>query len=97
MATLYLVDTHALIWFLEGNARLGTTAKAVLENPTSLLIIPIIVIAEACWIIEHHASLCCLVAATNHIATGRTDRLRTQPRMRDTGSAVRDWLHNFFL
>jgi PIN domain nuclease of toxin-antitoxin system len=23
----YIVDTHALIWFLEGNSRLGTAAK----------------------------------------------------------------------
>jgi PIN domain nuclease of toxin-antitoxin system len=53
MATTYVVDTHALIWFLEGNTRLGTKARTVLENPTSLLVIPMIVLAEACWIIEH--------------------------------------------
>ncbi len=28
----YIVDTHALIWFLEGNPRLGNAAKQVLEN-----------------------------------------------------------------
>lgn len=49
----YVVDTHALVWFLEGNSRLGTNAKVVLEDPTSVLIVPIIVVAEACWIIEH--------------------------------------------
>lgn len=49
----YVVDTHALVWFLEGNARLGTNAKGLLEDPTSVLIVPIIVMAEACWIIEH--------------------------------------------
>lgn len=53
MVTQYVVDTHALVWFLEGNPRLGTNAKAVLEDPTSVLIVPIIVVAEACWIIEH--------------------------------------------
>ena len=53
MATKYVVDTHALVWFLEGNPRLGTNAKACLEDPSSLLIVPIIVVAEACWIIEH--------------------------------------------
>ena len=53
MATQYVVDTHALVWFLEGNPRLGTKAKALLEDPTSVLIVPIIVVAEACWIIEH--------------------------------------------
>jgi PIN domain nuclease of toxin-antitoxin system len=53
MATQYVVDTHALVWFLEGNPRLGTNAKAVLENLTSRLAVPVIVTAEACWIIEH--------------------------------------------
>lgn len=28
----YIVDTHALIWFLEGNSRMGIAAKQVLEN-----------------------------------------------------------------
>ena len=53
MVTQYVVDTHALVWFLEGNPRLGTHAKVLLEDPTSILIVPIIVVAEACWIIEH--------------------------------------------
>jgi PIN domain nuclease of toxin-antitoxin system len=30
----YIVDTHALIWFLEGNSRLGENAKNVL-SPTN--------------------------------------------------------------
>ncbi len=49
----YVVDTHALVWFLEGNPRLGSNAKALLEDPTSVLIMPIIAVSEACWIIEH--------------------------------------------
>lgn len=53
MATRYVVDTHALIWFLEGNQRLGKDAKAVLEDANSELIVPLIALAEACWIIEH--------------------------------------------
>jgi PIN domain nuclease of toxin-antitoxin system len=28
----YLLDTHALIWFLEGDARLSETAKAIICN-----------------------------------------------------------------
>jgi PIN domain nuclease of toxin-antitoxin system len=31
----YVVDTHALIWFLEGNPRLGAAAKTVLMDPVS--------------------------------------------------------------
>lgn len=48
----YVVDTHALIWFLEGNSRLGENAKNVLSDPTSQLILPAIALAEAAWIVE---------------------------------------------
>ena len=53
MTTRYVVDTHTLIWFLEENPRLGSRAKTLLQNPESALAIPIIVLAEACWMIEH--------------------------------------------
>ena len=53
IATKYILDTHALVWFLEGNPRLGAGVKAVLEDETSELILPMIALAEACWIIEH--------------------------------------------
>ena len=53
MATRYVIDTHALVWFLEENPRLGSNAKTILEDPKSELVIPIIVLAEACWMIEH--------------------------------------------
>lgn len=48
----YIVDTHALIQFLEGNPRLGISAKQVLENLESRLILPAIALAEASFIIE---------------------------------------------
>jgi PIN domain nuclease of toxin-antitoxin system len=48
----YVIDTHALIWFLEGNPRLGVNAKAILSNPDSQLIIPATTLAEAIWIVE---------------------------------------------
>jgi PIN domain nuclease of toxin-antitoxin system len=53
MATKYVVDTHALVWFLEGNPRLGANAKAILEDLNSELVLPVIVLSEACWMIEH--------------------------------------------
>ena len=52
MPTDYVIDTHALIWNLEGNPRLGTNAKAILADPNSALFLPIIALAEACWIVE---------------------------------------------
>jgi PIN domain nuclease of toxin-antitoxin system len=48
----YIVDTHALIWFLEGNPRLGIAAKQVLENSESKLVLPAIALAEAAFIVE---------------------------------------------
>jgi len=35
MATKHIVDAHALIWYLEGNPRLGANAKTV-----TMVIIP---------------------------------------------------------
>jgi len=50
MASEFVVDAHALIWFLEGNARLGQAAKLAMEDPSSALHLPIIALAEACWL-----------------------------------------------
>jgi len=47
----YVIDTHALIWFLEGNSRLGKNAKNVLTDPSSQLVLPAIALAEAVWIV----------------------------------------------
>lgn len=48
----YVVDTHGLIWFFTGSARLGQDARAVLSNPESELILPVTALAEACWLVE---------------------------------------------
>ncbi|AFY35214.1 type II toxin-antitoxin system VapC family toxin [Calothrix sp. PCC 7507] len=48
----YVVDTHALIWFLEGNPRLGANAKTILSHPDARLVIPATTLAEAVWIVE---------------------------------------------
>lgn len=52
----FVVDTHALVWYLEGNLRLGTDARKALSDPSSVLYIPVIVLAEICWIVEHGKS-----------------------------------------
>src|SRR5262249_45427178 len=43
----YVIDTHALVWYLTDNGRLGTQARRVLEDDGANLIIPSIVLAEA--------------------------------------------------
>ena len=52
MATKFILDTHALIWHLEGNSRLGPAAQRVLDSPASSLILPVIALAEAVHIVE---------------------------------------------
>ncbi len=56
MATKHILDAHALIWYLEGNPRLGMNAKLVLDDPQSELVLPIFALAEACWVVEHGKS-----------------------------------------
>ena len=53
MGSKYVVDTHAMVWFIAGDSRLGPNAKQILSNPDSELILPITTLAEICWIIEH--------------------------------------------
>jgi PIN domain nuclease of toxin-antitoxin system len=48
----YVVDTHALLWFLADSPRLGPDAGAILDDPRSELFLPAIALAEACWIVE---------------------------------------------
>lgn len=44
--TYYIIDTHALVWFLEKNPSLGKNARNALLDPDSSIIIPSIVLAE---------------------------------------------------
>ena len=52
MATKFIVDTHALIWYLESSPRLGAAAKTVLGDPASHLVLPLIALAEAVDIVD---------------------------------------------
>jgi PIN domain nuclease of toxin-antitoxin system len=48
----YVLDTHALIWFLEDNSRLSDRVREILSEPTSALVLPAIALAEAVWIVD---------------------------------------------
>lgn len=52
MANKFVLDTHALIWFLAGNPRLGTNARAAMQDPANVLYLPVIALAEACWVVD---------------------------------------------
>lgn len=54
MASSFVLDTHTLLWYLEGNKRLSQRARKIIASPESHLIIPIIALAEAGVIIEQH-------------------------------------------
>jgi|SRR3989339_1952640 len=42
----YVLDTHIIVWFLEGGSKLGTKSKEILKSEDTLLIIPSITLAE---------------------------------------------------
>ena len=46
----YVLDTHALVWYLAQDPRLGREARKVLDDENNLLIVPVIVLAEAKYI-----------------------------------------------
>jgi PIN domain nuclease of toxin-antitoxin system len=45
-ATTHVVDTHALVWFLEADSQLSQPARTALQDPAAHLVIPTIVLAE---------------------------------------------------
>lgn len=47
-----MLDTHALVWYLEANPRLGREAKRVIDDSLSELVLPLIALAEAAYIVE---------------------------------------------
>ena len=52
----FIVDTHAVLWYLTADARLSSKAQAILRDAGSRLFIPAIVVAESLYIIEHGKS-----------------------------------------
>ncbi len=43
----HVLDTHTLLWHLGNDPRLGANAKRIIENPEALLLVPVLVLAEA--------------------------------------------------
>lgn len=52
MAVKFILDTHHLVWYLEGNPRLGPRAKAVIDDPLAEMVLPLIALAEAAYVVE---------------------------------------------
>src|SRR3972149_2617779 len=49
---ILVVDTHALVWYLEGSPKLGRVARRLLLDPTARVTVPTIVLAEARFLEE---------------------------------------------
>ncbi len=47
-----VVDTHALVWYVEDSPRLGSTARRLLLDPDARFAVPTIVLAEARFLEE---------------------------------------------
>jgi PIN domain nuclease of toxin-antitoxin system len=52
MAHKYILDTHTLIWYLESNSRLSVRAKAIVDDSSNQLVLPLIALAEAAFLVE---------------------------------------------
>jgi len=48
----YILDTHALLWHLTDDARLGPEADRILSDDNASLILPVIVLAEARYLAD---------------------------------------------
>ena len=97
MATINVVDTHALLWYLAGDPRLSATAKSVLRDSAREIVVPAIVVAEALFTIERgksEAKVADVWKMLNETANVRfqsinlevlrkTDSLRSIPEMHD--------------
>ncbi|MBP7963428.1 MAG: PIN domain-containing protein [Caldilineaceae bacterium] len=55
--SLYIIDTHALIWYLDKDHRLSPSAKRILDDPDARLLIPAIALSEALFIVERKPHL----------------------------------------
>ena len=49
---IHVVDTHALLWYLEGSNRLSGPARGVLATSLDPLVVPAIVLGEARYAID---------------------------------------------
>jgi PIN domain nuclease of toxin-antitoxin system len=53
----FVLDTHALLWFLADDPKLGPAVDAAFDDPGSELILPAIALAEALWIASSRQQL----------------------------------------
>jgi PIN domain nuclease of toxin-antitoxin system len=65
----YVVDTHVLVWFLEGNPRLSMAARNALIDRTVQVVVPTIVLAEITFLYARHRIAIDLPHVLAHMAS----------------------------
>lgn len=48
----YVLDTHALAWFIDGDPRLGARSRQLISDPAARLIVPVMVLVELIFLWE---------------------------------------------
>lgn len=66
--TTYIVDTHALVWFLEKNSRLSDNAKTALTDTNTQIILPTIVLTEVIFLYAKKKTSINLSAVLSQVA-----------------------------
>lgn len=78
MAIRFVLDTHALVWYVEGSARLSSAAKAIMDDPASEMILPAMALAEAVHIVDKGRTS--ILSSTDLLTDVVTEqRIRVQP------------------
>lgn len=79
----YVLDTHALLWLLTADRRLSERAREAMSDGSARLLLPLIALAEACWLVEHGRSP--LLTVPGLLAdVDRDPRLTVVPVTRET-------------
>lgn len=65
----YIVDTHSLVWFLEGDPRLSAPARTGLADPSVQLVVPTIVLAEIAFLYAKHRVTVDVPSVLAHVAS----------------------------
>jgi PIN domain nuclease of toxin-antitoxin system len=82
MSSLYVLDAHVLVWFLEGNKKLSIAARQCIEDTSAQLILPAIALAEICWMVEK--GKCALTLAEVRTSIDIEARLSIEPLDKET-------------
>ncbi len=78
MPSRFVLDTHALVWYLEGSARLSSAAKAIMDDPASEMVLPAVALAEAVHIVDKGRTSILSSADLLHDVIAE-QRIRVQP------------------